>query len=464
MSTDLTISLGLDDAQFKRSLQRSGGYARREAWQIARDFERAERARERATAQSMRRVQKQYKIASVAIVAGIGAIAAAFKRAAEVDPNVASSLQKVRAEYSGLAEDVGRDLGNGGMLDYVTKVGAALRTARSAAVDAYAVVLSGGDVSGIREQRRIQEAQVARDQEAARAKAAAEIAGRTFTETDPERKRAADEQRRRRDLNKSINESGLDPGRASELRDRLERTFADERTEQRRQAAEEAESARLARVARDSAYDADMAETMAGRGDDPAAAARAREARYRADAAEAESRIYNDQSIPATEKQNELMREQRLLREKYITDLDQIERAERERMARVDREARQTETMLEIDLARAEGREKEARAMETLARYERDVERIREMAGLSEERRARLLEQAGRVRDAELAEANRGERRTVGFSALAGGATLMRQMAGIVSPQTKLVNLNQRMLRVLEEIERKTGKTVAVAG
>jgi hypothetical protein len=102
--------------------------------------------------------------------------------------------------------------------------------------------------------------------------------------------------------------------------------------------------------------------------------------------------------------------------------------------------------------------------METVLRYEQEVERVRAMSGISEERRQRLLEQAGRLRDAELAEGSRGETKTVGFSGLAGGATLMRQMAGVVGPQTKMLEVGRRQVKVLEEIRDKVGGPARAGG
>jgi hypothetical protein len=312
-------------------------------------------------------------------------------------------------------------------------------------------------VSGVREQRAIQDQQAARDEEARRARAAGDIANRTFGE-DPE-------QARRRALNDAINQNNLDPQRAAELRERLEATMAAERAAADREARQDADGARLTENARRARLESDTAAARAEGTGDPGDQRRARELDYRAEAAELEARVMNDKAIPAAEKQQRIQEEQALLRARYLADLQQMDTAEADRLARAREEADTLERTLAIDLARAEGRDKEARRLETILRYEQEVERIRAMSGLNEERRQRLLEQAGRVRDAELAEGDRGKgNTTIGFSGLAGGATLMRQMAGGGGPQAKVLEVARKQVRVLEQIRDKIGAAPAVAG
>lgn len=455
MSTDLTISLGLDDAQLVRSLQRSGAYAKRQAWQIARDFERAEMARERATRESMRRIQRIHRVATVAIVAGAGAIGKALQKAAEVDPNVANDLSVLRREVDGLMTALGRDLGESGLLKFLSKTVELASKARELLGDGLAVVLNGGDLGDIREQREVRAAQEARDAEARRAMSAAEIAN-GLGSADPAEQRKLEEQRRRRDLNTAIKDADLDPARAAELRERLDRVIEEENAAERREAAGQAENERRNRAAARMRLGADIAAARAERSDDPAVARDARFQQYRADAAELEARIYNDQTIPAAEKHAAVMREHELLREQYISDLHAIEKA-------VEREARITEEQMAIDLARAEGREKEARTLETLIRYEHEAERIRAMAGINEERRQRLLEQAGRIRDAELAGPRRSQDNLAFAPGLAGGDTLRRQLGTASNgPAEKTANNTAEAVKLLREI--RDQKNVAVVG
>lgn len=317
-------------------------------------------------------------------------------------------------------------------------------------VDVGAFLGNGFDADDIRGQRAVRDQARISDAEQARRMAGATIGEQVFG-VDPA-------VARRRSVNQAIDSNGLRGSeQGSALLDRLAAAEAAEMQARNREAQQAAAERRASGMMLEAQIAGQRAQGTETLDDDK----RAAQMLYMAQLEEARVRVLADEMIPEGERYNQLMRETALLGAQYSAVLAGIEEAEADRAARLEQENRAREAAIDlfqeqlaIEEAMALGQTKLAEGLRAEADLRRRMEEI-ERLGLSGEERADAERRAMSIFNAQGQE--KSETRTVGFSGLAGGATLMRQMAGVVSPQAKLLGVNQRMLKVLEEIEKKTG-------
>jgi hypothetical protein len=202
-----------------------------------------------------------------------------------------------------------------------------------------------------------------------------------------------------------------------------------------------------------------------GSDDDRAAAALMRLARLE----ESRARIMNDESIPAGEKQNQIMAEASLIAAEYgnrlraIDDADQARTAhtERERVAR-EKTVAGFKEQLAIEEAMALGQHKRAAALRAEADARRRLEEI-ERLGLTGDARARAEASVANILEAQMAGPKRSHTEVAFAAGLAGGDTLRRQMGpGSGGPASDTARNTGETVKLLREIRDRA--TVAVAG
>lgn len=272
----------------------------------------------------------------------------------------------------------------------------------------------------------------------------------------------------RRRANMLIESNGLGgSAEAGRIRDRVQAEIDKrDRDKAREKLQREQDLARRAR-ADDLARRASIASERAGRTegfDDDREAARLG---YEASMAQAEARVYADETIPLAQKYSQLTKEQALVREQYITQLDRIAKSEaevteeKERQARRDKElAESLATRLKIDRAMAEGHTAEASRLRAGQEYEDTVREINDLKSVSDSVRASMLADAAAIRDRAIAPKTSSQSLGAG---LLGGATLLRQMVGGPSqaPQSETARNTGRIVRLLEVIRDKLDRPQA---
>lgn len=181
---------------------------------------------------------------------------------------------------------------------------------------------------------------------------------------------------------------------------------------------------------------------------------------------EARVRVLNDEMIPAQERHNRLLLETDAINARTVSRLRAIDDAEEARAKRLEDEQRQREKsillfqeQLEIEEAVALGEKRRANTLRAEADLRRRLEEIDRLK-LEGNARAEAERRAMAIYDAEIAEKKTGAR-VAGWAGLAGGATLMRQIAGTGTVQSKMLRTSEKMVRVLEQIRDKTGVAVA---
>lgn len=456
MSQDLVTTLGLDDRPARVGMANWQRHAKRTSWQIARDFERAERAKERAARQAERqrqaayqKTQRVHQVASVAIVAGIGTIGAALKEAAKDDANVAQGLSALGKEYRGLMADLGRDLGNGGMLGYLTATLAKARELRNLAVDGLGA-LFGGDTGA---QRRVQNTADARDR-ALRSRGTTDELLQEINGVDTTQR---DERRR---LNETLNSKGIIGRDAARAREALQaRQERDDRQRREQQAAEQSRAQRAGHAA-DLRRQAEIARVRGDRTGD--ASAKEEAVLLERQAAAVEKRIeLEERGLSAREISVEMAKEEEILRVRASEQLRKIAEEEERRaaarakeLADAQRRHAFSQADMRVQLLRLQNRDGQADAFAAELDHLERVQRIEEDRMLTEQQRAEALALSERVRDAERDSLRRGDDR--GFGAgLTGGSTLLRQIAGPdgVPGVSRQVELSQQQLEELREIK-----------
>jgi single-stranded DNA-binding protein len=403
------------------------------------------------------------------IGAGLGtaALGAGVVRGATAQsPEAMAALNKAQADLSRAYQGVVRDSGfwAAGVSKAVGVAGSALAKVWNSTIDTAAFYLSGGDaanIRGVNEQRSIQGAM---DGERAR-RMAGQSVGDSIFGVDPG-------VARRRSLNQALDANGLrGSSEGTELLARLDAIEAAE------QAAAEAEAKREVRRgqalqaqqrAAAMTLDAQIAGERARGTETLDDDKRAAQLLYLAQLEESRVRILADEAIPEAEKQNRITRESLLLGAQYASVLAGIDEAEQERARRlqIENEARAAavdlfKEQLAIEEAMALGQKGRAEELRREADLRRRLEEITRL-GLTGDERARAEASARAIFEAGGTE--RGAGRTIGFSGLAGGATLMRQMAGAAGPQARVLEVARKQVRVLEQIRDKIGAAPAVAG
>jgi len=469
VQSDIIITAGIDDQEFVRSLERMGGYSKRKAWQIAKDFERFERAKERAARQnaakirqSYQRAQAAHQVMAVAMAAGAGVIYKAMSKAAESNRELRGELESTRRAADGMMAELGDDLTPflRGLDDIIDR----LSRGRRAAADFMAMLAMGrggqGRLYEINHQiERAQRGRAGFEDRVRGQDVESELFG---GDEDPDRGY-------RRSAMEKIN-SVRDRARRAELRERLEQELEKRAADRQRR-----DQRRIAGGARQRALDnaARRAATASRRSPDDYDAQRgainARAAAERNRAAEA---IRADDTIPDADKARAISEAMTLISAEQAEQLE-MAREHNEELERRKRLSEQEQAMGEarqrIELARARGHEREADAMEHALEYERRRLAIVNDQALSAERRERMLANEEAIYNASLASMERGGRGTArggGISAgFAGDTTTRGQVIGIKSEARQVVNLQQKANGILTQIrDAIAGGTVATVG
>lgn len=411
-------------------------------------------------------VARMGPVAGVA-AAGIGTAALGgriVRDAAAASPDAVAALRRAQsdlaASYAGVVED--SRWWAGGISRAVGATGSALSRAWNTAIDITAFYAGGFDGANVRGVNQARATMAGMDEERRRRFLSNAIGDSVFG-VDPM-------VARRRGVYQAIEEGGLQGSpEAAALIDRLVEAETADRAQQ---AAEMRRANRAARAAEeqrrvedrmiDAQTAAERARATEGFDDDK----RAAQMRYLAELEAARTRVLADETIPETERHNRIMRESALLGAQYATVLRQIEEDESARARRVEAENKQRaeslalfQEQLAIEEAAALGQTKRAAALRSEADLRRRMEEI-DRLGLEGNARAEAERRALAIRDAELAGKESGGR-VVGWAGLAGGATLLRQIAGGGGPQQKMLRNSEKMVRVLEQIRDKTGVAVA---
>lgn len=468
MAQDLVVTLGLDDADFRRSLDRSGGYSTRKAWQIAKEFERAERAKERAAAasaakmrRSYQRMQQAHQVAAVAIAAGAGVIYKALQKAAEGNADLRAKLEATGRAGERFMTQLGNDLSPlvGGFDDIIDAAG----RARRGVSDFYAMF-----AMGIGGERKLKEVNAAladaerRNQAFASARAAQDIEAQiSGNANDPDRDF-------RTQMNERINSVG-DRATKIRLRESLARQLA------QRQAQRAADAARAAGRSNADANQrrldnaAAIADARAGRSPDDYDAQReainARAAAQRSRAAEA---VRRDDTIADPDKYRAIQEAMRVISAEQAAQLEAARQHNEElgrRRATVEQQQRLAMAAQRIELERAKGNTRQADAMALALEHERERLRIMNDQELSAERRAQMLANEDAIFSAQLNRLTRGGGAGAGRvieAGFAGDSVTAGQTLGIRTEAKQLVDLTKSANDILKDIRDKD--TVAIAG
>jgi hypothetical protein len=424
---DILVTLGLDDTDFRRALEVSGGYSKRKAWQIAKDFERAERAKERAAAEKTAKIQKAYQrmgaaanVAAVAAAAGIGVMTKALAAAAEESNQVKATMDRLDRSGKSFMAELGKDLepvvrGFADLLDHARKLRAELATkisftdyetnfqirrsfllekqhAREVQAQDLGRALdrmgggTRGELAAIVDERRAFMQRLngltnGADKEALRARATAHFDGKKRAVEHAAQKPARERARRIADANARV----LAVGAQADPLDR-EKFFASEIANFNRQR----ESIRSEVYGRGGSVQENEEEI------------RARTAALRAE-----------------------------MGVRKTAFLERVRQHEEEQARKQDR-VRLDMTSQRIEIERLKGNEKLADKLKILAEHERSVAEIRRRADLDEQQRAAMVANADAIRDLRLGDLGRGTGEgPAGLAAgLAGGSTLVRQIVG----------------------------------
>jgi hypothetical protein len=403
------------------------------------------------------------------IGAGLGTAALGvniYKDARDRSPEAVAAMTKARGDLSKAYQAVVEDSTwwAAGVSKAVSVTKSALAKVWTTSIDVAAFYASGGDGQSIREINEQRAIQAEMDKERQRRMAGTAIGDSVFG-VDPA-------VARRRQLNEALDASGLrGTDQGTELLARLD---AEEAKERAAAAAEEARMARAAegtqaqRRAAGMTMEAQIAGERARGTETLEDDKRAAQLLYLAQLEESRARIMADETIPESERNNQILRESALLAAQYGTVLAGIEEAEAEKADRIRREneARAAsiglfKEQLAIEEASALGQKDRVRELQAEADLRRRIEEINRL-GLSGDERADAERRARGIFDAEMA-GERGTNRIIGFSGIPGGETLMRQMAGAPGPQAKVLEVARKQVRVLEQIRDKIGGP-AVAG
>lgn len=484
MAQDIVVTLGLEDRAFRDSLRKSGGYSKRAAWQIGKDFERAERMRERAGNRSVEsllrgnmRLDKGLRLVSTravgygaAITAGWSLANGALSAAGRQNEELAAKIAETGGAWEDFKAAIGEDISLPmiSLRRSIKGVSQDITKARRDMVNFVAAVGTGSSVERMQEVDRT-------------------LAHIESMRTSFGRRRAVEEL----DLDIGGREDDPDAGLRRSMRDRINQT-TDDRAERARlhasalRAAERREREREQSARR--AREATRARAGQDRLDDTAqrlgSVARRRPEDYRAqqdaiNAAAAARRqrvsdeVMGDESIPEADKLDIISRKMLVIGAEQARQLeaarDQNE-ANQRRIAQLDNEQRIMVASQRIDLARAQGRDREADAMQVALNFEERRLRIINDQSLSEERRRQLLGGEEQIFNAQMGRLGRtGARRGSGSGTIgpgfAGDAATRNQVVSSQSEGRQLVDLTRSANAILEEIRRNTqGDTVARAG
>lgn len=452
---DIVVRLGLDDISMKQGLDRSAKLAKRKAWQIAKDFDRAERAKARVAAEKSAKIQRAYQrmgaaanVAAIAAAAGIGVMSKALTVAAEENRNLAADLADAGRAGKEFFAALGNDLA-----PFVKGVGAALdkinELRRSLATGIASWFSSEAD-----EVDRLQRRAEALDKQHAQKQKAQDL-GRAIDRmgggTQGDLAAIVDERRAfMQRLNGLTNVADKEALRAratahfdGKVR-AVERAAAEPDRERARRIAD-AEASVLAVKARQNPLDRQ-------------AFFAAEVARFRQQSGSVRAEVYgrggtiqeNEAEIRA---RTEALRAEMGVRKQAFLDRVAQHEATNEKRAEaavLDAAAQRAE------IERLKGNEKLAEKLEIVAAYEKQTAEIRRREGLTDAQRSLMLSQAERLRDLRLGGVGASE--TPGRvleAGTAGGATLVRQIFGAAGT---------RPTQAEDPVAKNTGDAVTILG
>jgi len=466
VQSDIVITAGIDDAEFVRGLERMGGYSKRKAWQIAKDFERFERAKERAARQNSAKIRQSYQrmqaanqVMTVAIAAGAGVVYKALTKAAEGNRELRNEIESTRRAADGFMAELGDDLTPfvGGLDDVIDRLGRARREAS----DFVAMFALGRGGRGQLYEINYQLEQAAKGRAAFEdTQRAQELERELFGEQDD-----PDGSYRRESMRKIA--QLRDPQRKAEMRERLRKQIERRAAERQRETANNSYQRSLDNAARRAATDARR------NPEDYDARRNAINARFAAQRNRARASIENDSTIPDADKARAVQDALTLISAEQAEQLE-LAREHNEELQRRRRLTEQEQAMSEarqrIELARAKGRDDEADAMERALEYERRRLAIVNDESLGAERRERMLANEEAIYNASLGRLERGRPLTPGAgvsvaAGFAGDSTTRGQVIGIKSEARRVVNLQEKANGILTQIRDAVAEgTVATVG
>ena len=474
---DIEISMGIDRARIEREYKEMVRLGSRESWKIAKAFERAEQAKERAASEQRAKIQRGYQrleranqVAFVAMAAGVGVFTKALQKAAESNKELESDLNSVARAKDSFLTSLGNDLApfiNG--LDQAIEKVQELR--EELATGAANYIGDDFEIANSRIQGEI-----------------AAIRTQKFNDTV-----------KRQDLERQMTIDGGGPG-ADEARDQaakrafmqqlerdgiaradrgplIEKFEANQRKKAEQRAKEEqARARREARAAEQRRLDARAALLEQRAQDNP----NDRDAFFAASLAKEEAgrhRILTEtnggggsaeQREAATNRQR--VNSGRGIRERQAFD-DRI--AAEEKAAQIATERLGIERKQnEIELMRAKGQDKMAEQAQIQLDFAREKLEIEHRAGINDEQRAALIAQRASVRDARLGgPAETAATDNIGLGpGLAGGSTLIRQLTAgnsaaknddpVAKNTATLVQQNKELIQAVKD----AGGSTAIAG
>lgn len=455
---DIVVRLGLDDISMKQGLDRSAKLAKRKAWQIAKDFDRAERAKARVAAEKSAKIQRAYQrmgaaanVAAIAAAAGIGVMSKALTVAAEENRNLAADLADAGRAGKEFFAALGNDLA-----PFVKGVGAALdkinELRRSLATGIASWFSSEAD-----EVDRLQRRAEALDKQHAQKQKAQDL-GRAIDRmgggTQGDLAAIVDE---RRAFMQRLN--GLTNGADKEaLRARATAHF-DGKVRAVELAAAEPDRERARRIA-----DAEASVLAVKARQNPLdrqAFFAAEQARFLQQSGSVRAEVYgrggtiqeNEAEIQA---RTEALRAEMGVRKQAFLDRVAQHEATNEKRAEaavLDAAAQRAE------IERLKGNEKLAEKLEIVAAYEKQTAEIRRREGLTDAQRSLMLSQAERLRDLRLGGVGASETPETPGRVLkagtAGGATLVRQIFGAAGT---------RPTQAEDPVAKNTGDAVTILG
>lgn len=479
---DIEVTYGIDrtrmDADFKEMERR----ASRAHWQIQRDFERYEKAQERAAREKFRKLEDGYRktervsqVAFVAAAAGVAVFTKALQKAAERNGQLASQLESIGRSRDSLFADLGDDLspfisGLGTAIDRVNEL-------RKGVVNAVAEVMAFGQYQNIRDVDTERQRAIDQDQRFNSATAAQDLERELAIARGGSEAEEAQAMQQRRAFLKKVAGVG-DPLKRDELIAQYDR---DAKAKRDQKASEQREAERNNR--RSSAIRIDEAEAAAltslsdydpGDLDKFIAASVARE---EAAIARLRQEIDGRAGVSDEDRGREFTARARAIHNAAIA-----ERQEREKILEAQQRAAEVATkqlalereQSRIEILRARGKDELADKAQAELDFARDRLAIEQRRELTEQQRAELIEQRATLRDARLGgtRSQSDEPAAVGIGpGLMGGATLIRQLVGngsglngrdpVEENTAKQVELTQELIDVVKDTD---GSGVARAG
>lgn len=455
---DIVVRLGLDDISMKQGLDRSAKLAKRKAWQIAKDFDRAERAKARVAAEKSAKIQRAYQrmgaaanVAAIAAAAGIGVMSKALTVAAEENRNLAADLADAGRAGKEFFAALGNDLAPfvKGVADAAAALDKVTDLRRSLATGIASLFSSEAD-----EVDRLQRRAEALDKQHAQKQKAQDL-GRAIDRmgggTQGDLAAIVDE---RRAFMQRLN--GLTNGADKEaLRARATAHF-DGKVRAVERAAAEPDRERARRIA-----DAEASVLAVKARQNPLdrqAFFAAEQARFLQQSGSVRAEVYgrggtiqeNEAEIQA---RTEALRAEMGVRKQAFLDRVAQHEATNEKRAEaavLDAAAQRAE------IERLKGNEKLAKKLEIVAAYEKQTAEIRRREGLTDAQRSLMLSQAERLRDLRLGGVGASE--TPGRvleAGTAGGATLVRQIFGAAGT---------RPTQAEDPVAKNTGDAVTILG